>query len=1755
MAATLSDFNKPDTSGIALSDFIGSPSRPPLMNEATINRTAAHAAVLSDPANIERNYLSISDELRYGASSNTLTNVLGQYDRMDYAGNLATLRNSLADPEIPIDAKTNAVKSFGVVAGGDSINSLYKRVATAASIADSEPDDNDEVEFGRVDTTNDINQIDEYNGWVQQQINRYDDLQNPTTVQTLHDMVELFIPFAEGANVAQVANSMVSEDGSIDAGAVVRSLTLLGEAKGGIRAMMAAMPLDKRKEAAAKLLEYVRNSSGPAGFNPNQIMALDQMNSFLVSGAYSDEQKFMDNFSSVMDATVVLGAGFKFIRGGLGAVTDLARGPKLAMEAVGTAKRYEAAVEAVKGSGVAEAVDNLLSPVDEIIDALPVVDKMNSEEIAQLRKTINDNLAGTEDVSIDNIINGATGLDKGTADEIAQVREALGGIVSKRNTDLQAMVNEDTLKATRGLIADRVIAAINNTGASKMVAAGEDGIASDVFTDIRAIIDKRVTSATVNSRTLGTEVVGDVTDYLSNKGLTEIKAQTGSNIKGFITSSMRESNIRRRYVRTTVSPTSLSQAYKDANAAKARSVNTVITEDISGKSAQIFYGTDRTSAITNDLLPEVAEAGGSVRHKVSMIDESASAPNTGLKADIKDANGRIDLTVAEKTRARDNAKDAWRDVQGMFNRVEMSQIGDTPRGVEFSMVYGPKDGGFSNANQAIAQAQVALRKYGVLDNEIEVLVKDATGDYVPTKDYSKKGNYLIKIKHDYDIAPTDAFGWDHMEGSNLNLFDTVLIGGDGKSGGAAQHLIPAFSSVDKTVFNAGSVVADKAAWVTQRLDGMALDYANKYGKLDKRQKALVSNYIVEANSKGLKFNPLNLKARGFTDGAVETVRSWKTVQDTIHDFENADLNKTLRSQGFERFVDQSGKTDLIVKKMTIAPANPTKVFSPDNGGQIITISKQEIDELYAKGGNLAKTRSPIEFDGDVFDTVVARQDTAGGYTRRIRDEDQTLNYRDGYYTVRYNDPYFITKEIKGKNGEVFTKAIATSGDRVSAERELARLRATDEKGVYTFRPDIKKDPQSYQDMEWSNIVSSGRTSQRVRGQRLANVGQTNPDLNHLHIDTPEESLMKSIRSTSQRVAYRDYIETSKTRWMKQYGHLLEKQQGQVKWPEDVRKIGQGNAEVGLRDLKDARSNWRHIDAMDSGYVNQLDDMSKMFMKNFSDLAGRAGWTHIEKLGRKAEQFNPSNFARKKASRLMLAFNPIRQLVVQSSQAIPTIAFTNPTGIGRVAAQNLLLNYMNRGGDINSFMKSGAQALTGLSIDEAKAMVKAYERSGIKSTTTADTFMRDDAARLVDRGLAAKTSRVLAKPGDLMQKIGYEAGENLLMKNVWLSEYDMLRKSKVKIGPEELENLSARVRNLTGNMNRGGELPYNSNSLSAILQYMQAPHKAFAMVVMGHKGLDTATRIKLGVGYVTTFGLGANWINDQIDRIVPGENPIKDILTGGMFNMVMNKSLSVLFGKDVETDFSDSMRLLAVPNLFDFWNGALDNGISDLVTNSPAGGLVFGDNPKITGLVQSLARPFVVDNNHTQEEFQQIGLEFLNLFSGASNFLKAKYIMEMQRTMSTSGSVIDWHSNNIEAMMKLAGFATIDEVRYYATNERLYQNSGDIVRSDVEHIVDETSKRLALRGIDNHQQDYYIGMMAEAQRVYQGNPFYMKEFMSALTKKQNKGEDALFKTLLAQAGVIDENKMNEIINGAPSSLTQEQIEAIKGTMQSIRESGF
>lgn len=1648
MALSLQDFNKPaDTKQLRMDAFQPRTQPSPAANQATINTLASYGAALSPDGELDATYQSISNQLKYSASSQTLDGILRRWDEEDVGSIENSIRDLLVDPNTPDETKQTTLQSWQM--GDMAVNSIAARVAMKSAEAPNEGE-NGEQESLRVRIAAGFDEVDKYNGWVQQNINALNDQNSISWQNSVKGMVESFIPFTDGARQAQFADLLEGQDG----GDAVRSLLLLGESKEELRATLARIPIPERQKIVQNLINVIKSSNGSNTDNLTMLKQVQIMQQMLTPGAYDDPERWADNIFSIMDDTILL-SPFRKVTGAVRAAVRGASDAAVSAELIARAERAGEPLQLeFKPTGVdyATDMDNVVESLpDEVLNRAP---QATSTSIQQLRLAVSDELANPQGFVIDNVIDKLSVVDYMSAQEILTLRQQLGVIQTKRTNYLNANIPE---------------------------------------------------------------VVPTI-----------VEAQ-------------------RAHISGNVQPTAVSQVVKDVNPSQARLFHTAAVEDTSGNAARILYGTDRDSAIGNDLFPEIGGAGGRVRSKVE-FDEAAPKPDKAILNRVNEADSAPWASEKEKAVLAKQVKKDWKNVAGLSNRRAMGTIEDIGNGTRLNQVFGPKDSGFSNAYTGIDVVKVALKKYGILDDEIEILARQSDGNYGPAnpKMDLSNGDFLIRVKHDYTFDPSEV-GYEGFSVSKMWNFIRLPDLGDiktksGSHGGVLQHAVPKAVNIDPKVYKAGIVADGQVASLVKQLTNYQSNMLKKWKKLPSAQKDLVDQYIRIANDEGLKFNTSKIKARGITDEGVAVLVDWKVVQDTIWSLENRDVNRTLRNQGWEVFEHPGTDTKLVVKPVgrTTIPTN-AEIYDVSTD-TFVVLSGKNLDDLYEKGGTVVQPRNGNDFiQGRSIEWVLS-PNTTNGFSRRLRDTDSTLAYRDGYYHIRYENPFFLTRTDKAGR----TSVVGRADSRRDVEIEARRRNETKDGNTYDYKRDKYNDPDNVFDDTLSAAFNAGRSSQKLRGKRIAQIG-SDKSIGEAGLESPIDSLTRSISSVSNRTSYRNVLEADKRRWMSQFKSLLGP--GVHKFPTSIDDIRSGKGSA------DAKHAYRYIAGLQDGYANLIDDASKAFFNTVSDVSDNAAsWKWVDKIGparmindglgaaaRGLAKVSPSSAARLTAFRLYLAANPIGQSILQMAPALPIISGLNPLGWGRVVQQAGILGAWHRGVDVTTSMKVGKFA--GLSVEDMKQLVKDYELSGMSAAVNAHSYMNDNFGRLANRGLVQNVTAIPGKVLKPLQTIGFDFGEQTVMTLVWLSERDRLVKKLKRntLTATERSDLYAKTRALTGDMTKAGEMPYNSNTFSVLMQFLQAPHKMASGLILGHRGISAGDRTKLIASYTATFGVPAVPIIDHfVDRLMPPENPeAREIVKGGLTNIVLNNFLSSLSGEKVAIDFSGRLQPFSTKPIIEFIGGMISSNIPEMISGAAAPSLL-ADGGRVGEFVKAMIAPFTPGTYENVDEQKQVALTFMQMFTGLSNVLKAHYMLELGKITTRTGAVIDDDVAFMEALGKAAGFNTIDENRYWEAQIAQYEAS-DEIDADIKKLVDGLLIQYNREGYSVQDLNQYVSVMAQASVVYQNRPAMMAKIADYYMFKVGQNPDGVYNKLINAAGLYTGEQVVKIIN--ESNMSQEQIDVL------------
>lgn len=1250
---------------------------------------------------------------------------------------------------------------------------------------------------------------------------------------------------------------------------------------------------------------------------------------------------------------------------------------------------------------------------------------------------------------------------------------------------------------------------------------------------------------------------------------------------------MTESAIRdtvRQSARSQVQPTTVSQNYKDTNPAKAAATHEMVAADDTGEAAEALYGTSRSDAVGNDIAPEIGGVEGAVRNKVGnpeRIHDQEITPNAEVM-DFVENRGDIFYDKTEKVVTRAAVTNDFYSAHGLVARKEMFNVDALDDGVGIKAIYGPPQGGFSTAKDAIDMAQWALRDYGVPEEAITLLRREGT-NYVPVpKDelqglvegkvvaqkrielagqepslvtstdaagnvvtqtdigsrvtVKRKSDYLIQVDHKYQFSPADVTQWADFD-VNYNIFDRIFSSYNGPSlsslgaGSLQRHVIDAASMFRPEVTKGAAVAVDRAANLEKKLIEIGDEFAQVMKKIPTDRQAMVETVIREANQQGLDLNYTKMVADGFRPQEIDALKSWRNYWDTVYHLENADLAKSLRNRGYKEFVDAEHDTRLFAKSVARNQVGSSVKVYDHTTGEIKHLGKQDITDLYAREGEIAQLRQPMQVGDDAAEFIVNTNKPGKNYMRGINNSTQVLAYRKGYYSVNYTDPHFIIKKVKNSKGEVlYEKAVATAKNKKQADILTARLAVTDGAEYYN-RLDLKAANTSSDDY-WDIAQAKGRSAQRTRGQRLEDA-TSSIDPSQANIMSPVDALVHSARSIGRRVEMRDMIDAGKQRALHQYQEFFpDGKFGQKVYPGNVADIQyRGGGTKDAKKLADARSTFEYFKYLEDGYINHIDDVYKASLKFLAEAAGNKHLSKAEAAARwVGDARGPSAMGKSLAFNLYLALNPFRQFVVQSHQAVQLFA-VNPTWFlrGRAVPQVSVIAAKQLGIKLSKDLLKGS----GWTEEMAAKVFKDFDDTGLVASIDKQNLVRGSLINLADQTAASRLKNTLTAPITWSRKVGFDSGEYVNTLSAYLSFYDeAFRKGADMYSQEVLQNVAAASRNFTYNMNAAGDLPYNQNALSTVFQFMQVPHKAM-LTMTTNRNLTAQQKIRLAAFNSIMYTLPPAAMYNLFGDALPDDQQIRDVVVQGLEGAVFNKLLSLSTGEDVNIDFS-GLAPLDMFGTYEFIHSLFSTDVGTIVSSTPSGQLLFGNNPRLTNFAKTAAKYFnLTDDYENPTSFSEVATEFAKLSSGYSNAFKAGYALKYQQKINTMGGITDPQVSSAEAMAQVFGFPTMDETMRFYVNDKSYKAS-KAYEDDVKKWYADYKKHLVRQGITPAESSGITRVYTEAWRHWGNDDFRAKEIVNQLLRQDVLNGDArMYQSVIRMTGMKDAGETKALIKALPN----------------------
>ena len=1172
-------------------------------------------------------------------------------------------------------------------------------------------------------------------------------------------------------------------------------------------------------------------------------------------------------------------------------------------------------------------------------------------------------------------------------------------------------------------------------------------------------------------------------------------------------------------------PASVAKVFNQTNPEKARAVHETVFNSSTDEIAEGLYGTSRVDALASDVMPQAATNSGKVISRVPdasrNLREALNVPKEVLEYIFN--SGAIYFTTAEKAAARAHVVNDFASAEGLVMNEAMSSFALDGVKIRIGAVYGLPEGAFLKAEDAVSQALFALRKRGIREDEVTILAKDGL-DHTPVKledVRGKEGNYLIRIDTVHDIDPTDITNFEKFD-VKRNLFDRIGMLVSNDTGSMSRYLFDAASMLHPTYTGAASVATD----ATSRFDKILLDlaavYTDGFNKLPKDRKALVNDYIRDANYNGIKFDTTDLIARGFSKDEIDSLKSWKHFWDVHFYLENLDVIRTLNAEGYQYF---GGKNAELFARPIAKDSTIGAIYDP--GADIVRIlTKIEMDDLYAKGGTVARLRRPATFGTDTAEFMLVRN-TPTEYLRKVRDSDKALNYRDGYFQLQYTAPRFVDQVIKDANGKVTgTKTVAVAGDTAEATAFATRM-ASSTGNEYKVRGDDRA-LQKSSDAYWDLNSASGRIAQRHRGKLL----EDGSGLNHLgdgsYIINPVDSAIRAAKSIAGRTITRPMLEAAKARFVAQYGHMLPSNGiGGARWPKTVKEITLKGKDTSS-EIADARTTYEYINYLENGYINSIDTAFKAGLNAVADMLGSKGLSAPERAAMIISSGQgPTSLAKNFTFFAYIASNVLRQLIIQPHQVVRTFAY-NPVGWASGRVHGLAAQFL-----------ADTMGIKGTFVADGQEFIKFIKDSGLLDSVDKNNLVRGTLTEAADS--TNKAIRIAGKAFEILREAGFDLGEQANLLGHAAAVFERYKRMGLDLTDKSIRDRAySEIRAISYDMNFAGDMVYNQTSPAMVLQFMQVPHKAFLQ--MTTRRLDVPTRMRLIAGDLLLWGPPTVLVSEMLGADILPDNPdLKETVVYGLESMLLNHMFTKFSGEDVNIDFS-GLAPYELTGWAKFFEGMWTGGFHDLLLNSPSGQLLFKDGSRLEKAIQSVGRYFgaVEDIDETPETFVQVMDEVAKISSGYSNWIKARILLDARKKHDQYGSVIDKDVAYVEAWAQALGFGTADSRDFYNAVKKM---GGDI-KTHREDVI-EAYKEIKRYYYDKLQSDstdmeFVTKVTGRVLKAFENDPVAMQIIAQEWAKDMQGKDSELLGMILKKSALPNAANLKDQVRLMPISDEEKQL---------------
>lgn len=1032
------------------------------------------------------------------------------------------------------------------------------------------------------------------------------------------------------------------------------------------------------------------------------------------------------------------------------------------------------------------------------------------------------------------------------------------------------------------------------------------------------------------------------------------------------------------------------------NPEDARRLRAAILQSDNADDLTALTGLTREGAAT-DLYPTFR---GAINSNVpgGIVDEIANL-QVNLRKVEEDVAFGINYTQEELIAAQSRVREAFDEMEGVVNHSfsELRFVEDEGAGFTVRAAIGPnKDVGFRSIDEATDHFKANFGE----GTPVDFMVREGENvvDFNPAR-HSPDSEvwYRVEQRHNYNMSMMDD--------------STLLFGGPVLDKGflTSNFIKDPASRFNRFLNKVGIRAHDFGQGLQGRMTSMV---EGSFKGLNNNSKLRVIDALEEGGRLERNFTVDELVGKGFTSDEILSYYGVRGVMDLEYSLNNMRVYNTLRRDGYQSVVNDQTGHEFFARPIAQAdvPDN-IRVFDPD-ANVIVPMRQADIDTLYASGGQVHRSRTIIEAGEEAVSFVA----TGLGNNTRVRPLNLSpMSYRPGYVTRFYDENYFVkmrkSQTVDGVRSERWV-TVAASPTKVDGSRLMDTLTRQNPNAQFRVDIDQRMAENARFDTEFDYLHRTGGIITGRRGEMLKGINEATAETKDFI-----ESVTRSISYTANRVSHDDAIASLERRWVNTYGRDF----GLDSIPDDLRAIR--GATPSDPKLREAKAVAEYIQAM-KGTQSAQGERWKSFMIGVAEsmenmMGGGRTAMHI---GDYVRNFNPISSTRGITFNLLLASNPMRQLLLQANQA-SIMAGVNPKYVLGGGLPRDFTAFTSAAATRNrpqwgAVRKSGAKVM-GISEKQFEQLYDGFVRSGLPQSIDSHTFARDGLIRLSQKisssmpgRIGTAASNMVKAPMLMAKKVGFDAGEwsNLAMSFlVSYKEFQKRNPGRNFTTKGALDDIATDARDYALNMTKTGELPYQKGILSLATQFLSFQHKTLLVLAGKNKlyaQLPNYKKFNIALGQFFLYGADGLGIGASIDKLrdrhgwdIPDQ--ALPFLDGLVYEYALNGVINAL-SDDNATNLNVTAALAPGSGVLASFEGIIAN-----LSQQRAADFALGASASAIGRVADAAYMvhttlFEIPDLSNAERLQAVLQQGGQIFGGYNNYVKGQAMRNIGYQVSNSG---------------------------------------------------------------------------------------------------------------------------------------------------------